>query len=308
MSGKHKNKPFVFVSHSRDERFLRCLKRYLSRCEVRILEWENTAGEILKEEVKLEIEKADVFVVVLTESAGASPWVNQEIGYAIGLGKQILPVVEGKPHSMALLDGFKVQPYDPRKIEGTAKKTAARVNGLVREALTLEFDTFHKYQAWWLELDESIYTNGVCYWATPHDTWSWIMAHANKAEDRWYRTLIRGDSKFDKDTIDTHYQVQDGVCGVGSLARDKEEAVIGALTIDVEWDEGHWRRLEDLLSRSPDIGMLIRWYNTESDRQTRIKVRMTIDQAKAERRRARLERLYLAARKTTRRRVARERT
>lgn len=296
MTDKFKSKPAIFVSHRQDDDFLRLLRVNLPECNVRILEWENTAGVMLNDEVTTEISKADVVVVVLTRAASLSPWVNQEIGYAMGLEKPIVPVVADNIDSKALLDGRKYQPYFADNPGLTAEQTAERVRVLLREAFTLTFTTFHEYQSWWAKLDESVYTDEACYWATPHDTWSWIMAHADKSGYRWYKTLIRGGTQFDRNTINIHYRGEDAVCGVGALSPDREQAVIGALSIDVTWDPGHWRRLDELLEGAPSAEVLLRWYKEESRRKTKIVVEMNLNEETAAHKRATLEALYVSAR------------
>jgi len=53
---------------------------------------EITAGENIRQRLRSEIEAADAVVLVMTEQAETSQWINYEAGLADALGKKILVV------------------------------------------------------------------------------------------------------------------------------------------------------------------------------------------------------------------------
>ncbi len=92
----------VFISYSSKDRTLiqpiiESLSLILNPC---ISEDKNKAGEPLNEKVKADIESSNVVVPFLTSNSTSSPWVNQELGYALRWRLQndgeplILPVCE----------------------------------------------------------------------------------------------------------------------------------------------------------------------------------------------------------------------
>ena len=51
-----------------------------------------SAGESIRQQIRSEIESADAVVLVMSEHAEASQWINYEAGLADALGKKILVV------------------------------------------------------------------------------------------------------------------------------------------------------------------------------------------------------------------------
>ena len=56
-------------------------------------EYDNKAGEHLPDKIKRAISEADLVVVLLTTHAGGSNFVQQEIGFALGQSKLVVPIV-----------------------------------------------------------------------------------------------------------------------------------------------------------------------------------------------------------------------
>jgi hypothetical protein len=83
-----KLKPVVFVSHSGNDEFVQALRSYLDDCDLLISDWQDKAGLSVADKVREDITRADLVVVVLTAPALESPWVQQEIGFAIGREKR----------------------------------------------------------------------------------------------------------------------------------------------------------------------------------------------------------------------------
>ena len=61
-----------------------------------------TVGNPFHEEIRAMISTAHLFIPVITPEAATRPWVNQEIGYALGLGVPMIPIAIGDlPSGMA---------------------------------------------------------------------------------------------------------------------------------------------------------------------------------------------------------------
>ena len=88
----------VFISHATDEdgELVRWIAGALDRLHVRAFVYESyqRGGQNRFEVIKANISACPYFLVILTQAGIASQWVNQEIGYAVGVGKTIIPVVE----------------------------------------------------------------------------------------------------------------------------------------------------------------------------------------------------------------------
>jgi len=87
----------VFVSHSSgDDNKRIALATALGKAglEPVVVVARRMPGTPLVEKVTSAIQEADIFVPVLTTSSIHSQWVNQEIGYARGIAKTVVPLVE----------------------------------------------------------------------------------------------------------------------------------------------------------------------------------------------------------------------
>lgn len=105
----------IFVSYSTEDRQLvESLIRLLEQEGMSVL-WSKklSVGEAFDEEIKRFIAHAHVFMPVLTESALSRGWVQQEIGYALGLHVPVFPVTKDtilpggmlqKQHAVCLSD------------------------------------------------------------------------------------------------------------------------------------------------------------------------------------------------------------
>jgi hypothetical protein len=81
--------------------------------EVYLAENDPKPGVNLAAKVTDAIKASDAVVVLLTETAAASPWVQQEIGAAKAAGKLIVPIVqEGVATGMGVLAGLEWIPVD----------------------------------------------------------------------------------------------------------------------------------------------------------------------------------------------------
>lgn len=288
-----KRRPAVFISHSGYDEFLDKLHRHLQDYDVIISDWKDKAGTSLANKVQADISWADLVVVVLTPTAASSAWVNQEIGFARALGKKILPIVEKDVEwHPALLADLEWATLEPDAIDKSALRIAVRIGNWLQEDLTRIFKTYHEYREWWAHVDELTFTREKCYWATPHDTWSWIMSHVDESYEAEYRTLIRGDYEFDRKTIEAHYEGAEAVCGVQDLSAYEEIAVMGSLSVLTIWDPAFMRSVDSFLERMPSLDALFRWYKVEAHKQTTVEVHMYLNEGLASRHRQRLDALY----------------
>ncbi|RKX69556.1 hypothetical protein DRP53_07830 [candidate division WOR-3 bacterium] len=125
----------VFISHStRDRGLVITLANLLTKfgAEVFVAEWYLSPGEQLDKKVFSQIERADCMVVLLTRNGIRSNWVHQEIGYAIKMGKPIIPLVEKGVSSgdLAALQGKEYIEYDPLEPQEALSKAATYVKSL----------------------------------------------------------------------------------------------------------------------------------------------------------------------------------
>ena len=89
----------VFISHaSDDDGKLRALTRALKKAKPSfipvVVAARREPGRLLADKVMDCIQQADFLVPILTRSSRSNQWVNQEIGYAQGIKRRIVPVVE----------------------------------------------------------------------------------------------------------------------------------------------------------------------------------------------------------------------
>jgi len=89
----------VFLSYALgDADFARSLSQALSSdVEVASLETGIPGGEKIGEILRSQMATADVMVVLLSQNALGSPWLQFELGAALGLGVRVLPVYVGDP-------------------------------------------------------------------------------------------------------------------------------------------------------------------------------------------------------------------
>lgn len=69
-------------------------------------------GEDIRKSIKAAIEEASTVVIISSESADASPWVNYEVGLADAMGKNLVVIGKKGVEDTALLRRF----YDTARI------------------------------------------------------------------------------------------------------------------------------------------------------------------------------------------------
>ena len=125
----------VFISHStRDRGSVISLAHLLSQFGVEpyVASWYLTPGERIDDKVFQQIKGSDCVVVLLTKDGMRSNWVNQEIGYAISVGRQIIPLVQKgtDPSYLGALQGREYIEYDPREPQHALLTTPSYVGSL----------------------------------------------------------------------------------------------------------------------------------------------------------------------------------
>lgn len=107
----------IFISHSQqDMALVRWIQRNLGQIGIETLVAEDwlRLGSTLSDKVRQMIERCDCVMVILTRRSQVSSYVHQEVGYALGLGKPVIPLVErGVPNNvLAMLGGLEYFPFD----------------------------------------------------------------------------------------------------------------------------------------------------------------------------------------------------
>lgn len=97
MTSRQRERFLVFVSHaSKDRDTASRLSAILDSIDLAAFVYEDyqVAGQNRFEVIRNRITECPYFVLLLTRSARASQWVNQEIGFAAAMEKVIIPLVE----------------------------------------------------------------------------------------------------------------------------------------------------------------------------------------------------------------------
>lgn len=296
MVASEKTKPVVFISHSGDENVVRMLIEHLTDCETIVSDLRDEAGGNVIAKVKGDIRRADLIIPVLTELSLKSHWVHQEIGFALGIDKEILPVFQrrGDKELPAMLLGLEYESYDDAAVAESAIRIITRATTLLKRQLEISFDTYWAYRNWWLTVDEKDYTSELCYWATPHDLWSWTMPHVEEEQrDVRYRTLIRGDLDFDRRTVENFYEPDEVVFGVKDLAAFQEISIFGNLTVETRWELSFQEKLNEFLSKeNPSGERIIQWFHAISFENIKFHVRLNMKPKEAADQRRTLDALF----------------
>ena len=108
----------VFLSYSSLElSFVILLQQRLESEGIKpfVSEWDVEAGANLWPDISSAIMASKIFLVLYTKPAVSSHWVNQEVGFAEGNGKIIIPVAEDTNDLDGLLKGKKCIRFNRRK-------------------------------------------------------------------------------------------------------------------------------------------------------------------------------------------------
>lgn len=108
----NKTKKYVFfISHStKDIRsYVKGICEVLEKCKIQcfIADRDAPLGENLPATIKSAIQKSELLLVIITKNSKRSPWVNQEIGYALGKGVPVIPLKKGRIKVKGLIESTK---------------------------------------------------------------------------------------------------------------------------------------------------------------------------------------------------------
>jgi hypothetical protein len=128
--------PRFFLSHSMlDTSKVEKLHETIAGLGVSVYLAENDPqpGVNLAAKVLAEIKASDAVIVLLAEAGASSPWVQQEIGEAIALGKLVVPIVQaGIDVNMAGLAGLEYISVDFASPSDAAATVSSALEPLVR--------------------------------------------------------------------------------------------------------------------------------------------------------------------------------
>ncbi len=113
----------IFFSHgSADREWVQHITGSIENDDLHVYLFERDVrpGHSITEKVQHAIAACDIVIVLLTRRSRASAYVQQEIGFAEGKGKLVIPLVEkGIPaRSLAMLAGREYVPFDTKAIDG----------------------------------------------------------------------------------------------------------------------------------------------------------------------------------------------
>ena len=106
--------------------------------------------------------------------------VNKD-GYFLYKNKNNFPLDENLPGDPKYYLGFieELRQHQRETDEKGKKeiKKDKKYKILVSGKKQYKFKNYIDYNDWWLKVEESDYTSDCIYWQTPHDYWTFIMAH-----------------------------------------------------------------------------------------------------------------------------------
>lgn len=107
----------IFLSHaSADLPWVQWIAQHAQSIGVAVYlhEYDPQPGRYIAEKVQAAIRASDVLVVLLTHNSQFSPYVQQEIGFAQGISKEVIPLVQPGigSRSLAMLEGREYIAFD----------------------------------------------------------------------------------------------------------------------------------------------------------------------------------------------------
>ena len=107
----------VFLSHSSvDAKWVRWIAINAQQVgvEVYLYEHDPQPGRLVADKIEAAIQSCDALVVLLTGNSESSPYVQQEVGYAKGLKKVVVPLVQPgvSQEKLAMLQGIEYIQFD----------------------------------------------------------------------------------------------------------------------------------------------------------------------------------------------------
>lgn len=112
----------VFISHStKDFGFVNHIKYWLNRnlIDTYIFEEDSQPGTRVYEKIVKAIDTSECVLAIMTVDGSRSQWVRDEIVYAIGKKKLVIPIVEEGVQIIGFLEGIEYISYKPDDPEYT---------------------------------------------------------------------------------------------------------------------------------------------------------------------------------------------
>jgi len=108
----------VFISHSAPDReSVEAIRQAAIKVGVEpyIYEHDPRPGTMVAEKVQAEIRASHAMILLLTRHSATSPYVQQEVGFAIAAAKPVLPLIETgiSEDRLAMLKGIEWVEFDP---------------------------------------------------------------------------------------------------------------------------------------------------------------------------------------------------
>lgn len=121
----------VFISHSNSKRDRAVVKSVRYRLDhlgfsPYVSESDPRPGLPLWGKIRDKISSSDLFLVLYTEDGSGSCDVREEVGMAVGMGKEIMPVAEGRP-SAGYISGREYIPLDRSHLDKSTVKICEAV-------------------------------------------------------------------------------------------------------------------------------------------------------------------------------------
>lgn len=112
MASQTSEKEYVFfISHSTIDASgdVGAVCEIFEKCRIKsfVADRDAPLGNPLPEEIKKAIDGSELFLVFLTKNSKKSPWVNQEVGYALGKGIPVIPIKKGRIRVKGLIESAK---------------------------------------------------------------------------------------------------------------------------------------------------------------------------------------------------------
>ncbi len=126
------NAPKVFISYSHnDSEWLREFAEALRKSNINVWfdEWQVKAGDSLQEALEKGMRESDAIIIVVSSANVRSPSVLFELGSALGMRKQLIPILAQDLESSAI-------PYSLRSRRYIVKRTPEETAREVASALT----------------------------------------------------------------------------------------------------------------------------------------------------------------------------
>jgi hypothetical protein len=132
----------VFLSHSTSDRELveDILGAVQPFAEVYCTEFDGKAGENVHEKIQQKIRESDLLVVLLTSVAIDSNYVHQEVGFAKGAGRLVVPIVATGIASdkLGMLQGIEYISLDSSASAEAVSRLGKRIDDLRQKSLKAE--------------------------------------------------------------------------------------------------------------------------------------------------------------------------